>query len=147
VAGGGRARPRGSRGYAGDRQVEGADFAIEPWDYLYYAEKVRKAKYDLDQGELKPYFELDNMIAGAFWMAGELYGLSFTEIPGKVPVFSPDVRVWEVTDKASGKYVGLFYGDYFAVRSSDRARGRPDIRGTRVSRGRPCPDHVQHNIS
>ena len=95
-------------------KAEGANITIEPWDYLYYAEKVRKAKYDLNQNELKPYFELDNMIAGAFWMAGELYGLAFTEITGTVPVFSPDVRVWEVKDKASGKYVGLFYGDYFA---------------------------------
>jgi peptidyl-dipeptidase Dcp len=93
---------------------EGAAITIEPWDYLYYADKVRKAKYDLNESELKPYFELDNMIAGAFWMAGELYGLSFTEITGKVPVFSPGVRVWEVTDKPTGKYVGLFYGDYFA---------------------------------
>lgn len=93
---------------------EGAKLTIEPWDYLYYADKVRKAKYDLNESELKPYFELNNMIAGAFWMAGELYGLSFTEITGKVPVFSPDVRVWEVKDKTSGKYVGLFYGDYFA---------------------------------
>jgi peptidyl-dipeptidase Dcp len=94
--------------------AEGGRFAIEPWDYLYYAEKVRKAKYDLDQNELKPYFELDSMTSGAFWMAGELYGLSFTEISGKVPVFSPDVRVWEVKDRTSGNYVGLFYGDYFA---------------------------------
>jgi peptidyl-dipeptidase Dcp len=93
---------------------EGADIVIEPWDYLYYANKVRKAKYDLNQDELKPYFELDNMISGAFWMAGELYGLGFNEITGKVPVFSPGVRVWEVSDKATGKYVGLFYGDYFA---------------------------------
>jgi peptidyl-dipeptidase Dcp len=93
---------------------EGQDIVIEPWDYLYYADKVRKAKYDLNADELKPYFELDNMISGAFWMAGELYGLSFNEITGKVPVFSPGVRVWEVTDKATGKYVGLFYGDYFA---------------------------------
>src|SRR5947207_16016087 len=54
------------------------------------------------------------MISGAFWMAGELYGLSFNEITGKVPVFNPGVRVWEVTDKTSGKFVGLFYGDYFA---------------------------------
>jgi len=93
---------------------EAASISIEPWDYLYYADKVRKVKYDLNQSELKPYFELDNMIAASFWMAGELYGLSFTAIPGKVPVFRPDVRVWEVKDKASGKYVGLFYGDYFA---------------------------------
>ncbi|NUP12530.1 MAG: M3 family metallopeptidase [Polyangiaceae bacterium] len=93
---------------------EGAKITIEPWDYLYYADKVRKAKYDLDQGELKPYFELDNMTRAAFWMAEQLYGLTFTEISGTVPVFHPDVRVWEVKDKATGAYVGLFYGDYFA---------------------------------
>lgn len=86
---------------------------IEPWDYLYYAEKVRKAKYDLDGDQIKPYFELNNMIAGSFWMAEQLYGLTFTEITGKVPVFHPDVRVWEVKGK-DGKFVGLFYGDYFA---------------------------------
>jgi peptidyl-dipeptidase Dcp len=87
---------------------------FEPWDYLYYAEKVRKAKYDLDQDELKPYFELNNMIAGSFYMAGELYGLTFTEITGTVPVFLQGVRVWEVKDKTTGKHIGLFYGDYFA---------------------------------
>jgi peptidyl-dipeptidase Dcp len=86
---------------------------IEPWDYLYYAEKVRKAKYDFDASALKPYFELNGMINAAFWIAEQLYGLHFTEITGKVPVFHPDVRVFEVTD-ASGGYVGLFYGDYFA---------------------------------
>jgi peptidyl-dipeptidase Dcp len=86
---------------------------FEPWDYLYYAEKVRKAKYDLDEGELKPYFELGNMIAASQWMAEKLYGLTFTEITGTVPVFEPSVRVWEVKDKA-GAPVGLFYGDYFA---------------------------------
>jgi peptidyl-dipeptidase Dcp len=95
-------------------RVEGAKITIEPWDYLYYAEKVRKAKYALDQSQLKPYFELDSMIKGAFWMAERLYGLQFTEVTGKVPVFHPDVRVWEVKDAASGRYVGLFYGDYFA---------------------------------
>lgn len=87
---------------------------IEPWDYLYYAEKVRKAKYDLDQNEIKPYFQLDNMIQGAFWMAEQLYGLKFSEITGTVTVFHPDVRVFEVTKKEGGEYVGLFYGDYFA---------------------------------
>ncbi len=87
---------------------------IEPWDYLFYAEKVRKAKYAIDQDELKPYFELGSMIAAAFHMADRLYGLAFEEITGKVPVFHPDVRVWEVKDKATGAYRGLFYGDYFA---------------------------------
>lgn len=93
---------------------ERGKITIEPWDYLYYSEKVRKAKYALDQNQLKPYFELNNMIAGSFWMAEQLYGLAFDEITGKVPVFHADIRVWEVKDKASGAYVGLFYGDYFA---------------------------------
>jgi peptidyl-dipeptidase Dcp len=87
---------------------------FEPWDYLYYAEKVRKAKYALDQDEVKQYFELGNIIAGMFYMAEQLYDLQFTEITGKVPVFQPDVRVWEVKDKTSGKFRGLFYGDFFA---------------------------------
>jgi peptidyl-dipeptidase Dcp len=93
---------------------EKAKIKIEPWDYLFYSEKVRKAKYALDQNEIKPYFELNNMTSAAFWMAEKLYGLTFKEITGAVPVFHPDVRVWEVTNKADGHYVGLFYGDYFA---------------------------------
>ncbi|MEZ4364627.1 MAG: M3 family metallopeptidase [Kofleriaceae bacterium] len=93
---------------------EGAKLTIEPWDYLHYAGKVRKAKYALDQDEIKPYFELNNMTSAAFFMAEQLYGLMFTEITGKVPVFHPEVRVWEVTSKDTGAYVGLFYGDYFA---------------------------------
>ena len=87
---------------------------IEPWDYLYYAEKVRKERYDLDQGELKPYFELNNIVAAALWAAERRYGLSFTEITGKVPAFHPDVRVWEVKDSAGGALRGLFYLDNFA---------------------------------
>lgn len=91
---------------------DGRAITIEPWDYLYYAEKVRKAKYDLDQNELKPYFELNKMIDASFWMANKLYGLNFKEVTGKVSVFNPDVRVWEVYD--GEKFIGLFYGDYFA---------------------------------
>ena len=95
------------------RAIAGHD--IEPWDYLYYAEKVRKQKYDLDQNELKPYFELNNVKRGAFHMAERLYGYQFTPLPrGTVPVFHPDVEVFEVTDKATGRHVGLFYSDDFA---------------------------------
>ncbi|MFW2830736.1 M3 family metallopeptidase [Sphingomonas sp. ID0503] len=94
--------------------TEGAKITIEPWDYRYYQEKVRKARYDLDQAELKPYFELGHMIDAAFYAAERRYGIKFTEISGKVPVFHPDVRVWEVTDAKTGGHVGLFYGDYFA---------------------------------
>lgn len=85
---------------------------IEPWDYRFYAEKVRRAKYDLDQGEIKPYFQLDNMVAGMFDQANKLYGLNFAENTGKVPVFEPDVRTFEVT--RDGKTIGLFYLDNFA---------------------------------
>lgn len=87
---------------------------IEAWDYLYYAEKVRKAKYALDQNQLKPYFELGKLIQGAFYMAEQLYGLQFREITGTVPVLHPETRVWEVTQAPGGEHLGLFYGDYFA---------------------------------
>jgi len=93
---------------------DGAKSPIQPWDYRFYAERVRKAQYDLDQNEIKPYFELDNMIHAAFWTAEQLYGVTFAEITGQVPVFHPDVRVWEVKDRSTGRHVGLFYGDYFA---------------------------------
>ncbi len=85
---------------------------IEPWDYRFYAEKVRKAKYDLDQEAIKPYFQLDNMVAAMFDAAGKLYGMSFTENTGAVPVFEPQVRTFEV--KRDGKLIGLFYLDNFA---------------------------------
>ena len=85
---------------------------IEPWDYRFYAEKVRKAKYDLDQEAIKPYFQLDNMVAAMFDAAGKLYGMSFTENTGTVPVFEPKVRTFEV--KRDGKIIGLFYLDNFA---------------------------------
>lgn len=91
---------------------DNAGITIEPWDYRYYAERVRKAKYDLDQNEIKPYFQLDNMVAAMFDAAGKLYGMSFTENTGTVPVFEPQVRTFEV--KRDGKVIGLFYLDNFA---------------------------------
>jgi peptidyl-dipeptidase Dcp len=90
---------------------EGGNFALAPWDWRYCAEKLRKARYDLDESEIKSYFELDRMIAAAFETAQRLFGLSFK--PVDVPLYHPDARAWEVTDK-SGAHVGLFIGDYFA---------------------------------
>jgi peptidyl-dipeptidase Dcp len=90
----------------------GARIAIEPWDYRYYMEKVRNARYNLSQDELKPYFELSNMVKGMFWAAGRLYGLEFVENTGAVPVFQPDVRTFEV--RRNGAVVGLFYFDPYA---------------------------------
>ena len=85
---------------------------IEPWDYRFYQEKVRKARYDLSQDEIKPYFALDNMVQAMFWSAGQLYGLEFKENTGSVPVFHPDVRTFEV--RRGGEVIGLFYLDTFA---------------------------------
>jgi len=92
-----------------------AGFDIKPWDYLYFAEKVRKEKYDLDQNQLKPYFELNAVRDASFYMAERLYGLVFTGKPqSTAPVFQGDVQLYEVTDKASGRLIGLFYADDFA---------------------------------
>ena len=93
---------------------EGAGISIEPWDYRYYAEKVRKARYDLDATEITPYLQLDNLREGMFYMAKELFGFHFKPAdPARVPVYHSDVRVWEVNDPA-GKLVGLFYFDPYA---------------------------------
>ena len=96
-------------------QKEGAPagFKIEPWDYRYYAEKVRKARYDLDQNEVKPYLQLDKMREGMFWVAGELFNFTFVPVTD-VPVYHPDVKVWQVNDKTTGKQVGLWYFDPYA---------------------------------
>jgi peptidyl-dipeptidase Dcp len=94
-------------------RAEGQDITIEPWDYRYYSEKVRKARYDLDQNEVKPYLQLDRLVDGMFWVAGELFDYNFSPVEN-VPVFHPDVRVWEVTDRPTGGHVGLFYFDPYA---------------------------------
>jgi peptidyl-dipeptidase Dcp len=86
---------------------------FEPWDYRFYAEKVRKAKYDLDENEVKPYLQLEKLREGMFWVAGQLFGFAFTPVTD-VQVYHPDVRVWEVKDKTSGKHVGLWYFDPYA---------------------------------
>jgi len=94
---------------------EGADIKIEPWDYRYYAEKVRKEKYDLDSEEVKQYLELGNLTQALFFTAGELFNFDFKPVEeGSVPVFHEDVKVWEVNDKDSGELIGLWYLDPFA---------------------------------
>jgi peptidyl-dipeptidase Dcp len=115
---------------------EGAKITIEPWDYRFYAEKVRKAKYDLDESEIKPYLELNNILMGAFYACGRLYDLDFKEVKD-VPVFDPEVRTFEVTNKVTGKNVGIFYVDNYA-RSGKRSgawatryRGQQELGGHR----------------
>jgi peptidyl-dipeptidase Dcp len=95
--------------------AEGADITIAPWDYRYYAEKVRRARYDLDSDEVRQYLQLDKLREAMFFVAGELFGFEFTPVPeDSVPVFHPDVKVWEVTDRNSGAHIGLWYLDPFA---------------------------------
>ena len=95
-----------------DAELKGDDkITIEPWDYRFYSEKVRKAKYDLDFGKVKPYLQMEKLREGMFWVAGELFGMTFQ--PADVPVFHPDVRVWEVKGRA-GEHIGLWYFDPYA---------------------------------
>ncbi|MBI1212843.1 MAG: M3 family peptidase [Alphaproteobacteria bacterium] len=90
---------------------EGAGIKIEPWDYRYYAEKVRKAKYDLDQTEISQYLQLEKIREGMFWAAGQLYNMEFVEVHG-VPTYHPDMRVFEV--RRDGKHMGMWYFDPYA---------------------------------
>ena len=96
---------------------EGGNFKIAGWDWWHYSEKVRKAKYDLDEAALKPYLSLDNVLNGVFETTNKLWGLSFTELHD-IDVYHPDARVWEVKDK-DGSHLGIFIGDYF-TRSNKR---------------------------
>lgn len=110
----GRARAKAGRERDALQEMiaaEGGNFALAPHDWRYYAEKLRKAKYDLDESEIKPYFQLDKMIEAAFETATRLFGITFK--PVTVPLYHPDARAWDVSD-ASGKHVGLFIGDYYA---------------------------------
>lgn len=96
--------------------TDGINGDLEPWDWRFYATQLQKAEFDLDEAELKPYLQLDNMIEAAFDVAGKLFGLSFKQLD--VPIYHADARAWEVL--RGGDHVGVFIGDYFA-RGSKRS--------------------------
>ena len=128
----------------GERQLlgqlarsEGQNIDIEPWDWRYYSEKVRKAEHDLDEAEIKPYLQLDRMIEAAFDTAGRLFGLTFAE-RHDLPRYHPDVRSFEVTDK-TGAHVGVFLGDYFARPSKRSGAWMSAFRGQRRLGGAERP--------
>lgn len=121
---------------------EGAKIKIEPWDYRYYAEKVRKAKYDLDFNEVKPYLQLEKLREAMMWAATQLYGLQFKQLSG-IPVFHPDVTVWEVTD-ADGKHVGLWYLDPYAREGKRSGAWMTDYRA-QENMGKPITTIVSNN--
>ena len=95
------------------KETKGQKTTIKPWDYRFYAEKVRKAKYDLDENEVKNYLQLEKLREGMFWVAGELFNFKFEPVTD-VPVYHPDVRVFAVKNKTTGAFVGLWYFDPYA---------------------------------
>lgn len=117
--------------------AEGARIKIEPWDYRYYAEKVRLAKYDLNSDEVKQYLELSKLREAMFFVAGELFNFKFTPVPdGAAPVFQEDVKVWEVADKTTGAHIGLWYLDPFARRGKRSGAWASSFRGHETFNGK-----------
>ena len=112
---------------------EGGNFQIEAWDWRHYAEKVRKAEYDLDEAEIKPYLQLDRMIEAAFDTATRLFGVTFAERTD-LPKYQEDVRTWEVKH-ADGRHLGVFVGDYFARPSKRSGAWMSAFRGQQRLRG------------
>jgi peptidyl-dipeptidase Dcp len=116
---------------------EGGNFALAAWDWRYYAEKLRQISANFDDAAIKPYLVLDHMIEAAFDCAGRLFGLSFAERKD-IPVWHPDVRVWEVRDRA-GKHQALFYGDYFARPSKRSGAWMTSLRDQQKLDGEVAP--------
>jgi peptidyl-dipeptidase Dcp len=116
---------------------EGGNFSLAPWDWRYYAEKLRQVRANFDDAAIKPYLVLDHMIDAAFDCATRLFGITFTERKD-VPVWHPDVRVWEVKD-ASGKHKALFYGDYFARPSKRSGAWMTSLRDQQKLDGEVAP--------
>ncbi|MDE5692826.1 MAG: M3 family metallopeptidase, partial [Duncaniella sp.] len=108
---------------------EGQNITIEPWDYYYYAEKVRAKKYDLDENEVSAYFALDNVRKGIFTLAEKLYGVKFTEMPD-APKYNPEVIVYDVTDAKSGEHVAVFMTDYFPRATKRQGAWMDELRGS-----------------
>ena len=111
----------------------GASFTLEAWDWRYYQEKVKKARYDLDEQALRPYFKIDSVQQGAFYVANKLYGLTFTPRPD-LPVYHPDVKAFEVKDK-DGSHLGVYYSDYHPRAGKRVGAWSSTFRGTRVKGG------------
>jgi peptidyl-dipeptidase Dcp len=115
---------------------EKAGIKIEPWDYRFYAEKVRKARYDLDQNEVKPYLQLDKMREAMMWAAGQLYGFSFVRVKD-VPVCQPDITVYEVM--RDGKHLGLWYFDPYARDGKQSGAWMSEYRTQEAFKGAVAP--------
>lgn len=107
--------------------AQGDNIVIEPWDYYYYAEKVKKAKFNFSEDEVRPYFSLDNVVKGVFLMANKLYGITFTEIK-KAPKYNPEVKVYDVKD-ADGTHLAVFMADYMPRASKRQGAWMSEFKG------------------
>lgn len=115
---------------------EGAKIRIEPWDYRYYAEKVRKAKYNIDRNEVKEYLQLDKIFEGMLWATKQVFDLDFVKLSG-IPVFHPDMSVYDV--RRGGKQIGLFYFDPFARAGKNSGAWMTDYRAQERFKGETRP--------
>lgn len=122
---------------------DGSHLTLEPWDYRYFSEKVRKEKYDLDFNDVKPYLQLEKLREGMMWVADQIYGFEFKPVTS-VPVFHPDVRVWEVL--RNGKYIGLWYFDPYARRGKLSGAWMTDYR-VQSNMGEPISTLVSNNLN
>lgn len=124
---------------------EGANITIEPWDYYYYAEKVRKDKYNLNEDEVRAYFPLDNVREGIFNMASRLYGVKFTEMPD-APKYNPEVKVYDVTDARTGEHIAVFMTDYFPRASKRQGAWMSEFQGAFVDPDGTSQRPIVYNV-
>lgn len=124
---------------------EGAGITIEPWDYYYYAEKVRKDKYNLNEDEVRAYFPLDNVREGIFNMASRLYGVTFTEMPD-APKYNPEVKVYDVTDSKTGEHIAVFMTDYFPRVSKRQGAWMSEFQGAFVDPDGTSQRPIVYNV-
>ncbi len=123
---------------------EGFDFEIAPWDYYYYAEKVRQKKYALDEDEVRQYFAVDNVVKGIFTMAERLYGVTFRELPN-APKYHPEVNVYEVLDSA-GEHVSIFMTDYFPRESKRQGAWMSEFKGSYIDKNGKSIRPIIYNV-
>lgn len=125
--------------------AENGGFKIEPWDYYYYAEKVRQKKYDLDESKVREYFAVDSVRNGIFTMAGQLYGVKFTEMPD-APKYYPEVKVYDVTDSATGEHVAVFMTDYFPRASKRQGAWMSEFKGSWIDEDGKASRPIIYNV-
>lgn len=125
--------------------AEGGKFKIAPWDYYYYAEKVRQKKYQIDESQVREYFAVDSVRNGIFGMAERLYGVKFTEMPD-APKYYPEVKVYDVTDAKTGEHVAVFMTDYFQRASKRQGAWMSEFKGSWIDENGKASRPIIYNV-